>query len=47
MAIDRTYCARARVVSMKHRFVAAESTVMDEQKNIIACATAKLMKVDQ
>ncbi len=47
MALDRTYCAQARIVNKKHRFVAAESTVRDEQKNIVAYATAKLMKVNQ
>lgn len=47
MALDRTYRAQARIVNKKHRFVAAESTVLDEQKNVIAYATAKLMKVNQ
>ncbi len=47
MVLDGIYRAQARIVNKKHRFVAAESSVLDEQQNVIAYASAKLMKVDQ
>jgi uncharacterized protein (TIGR00369 family) len=45
MDISGTYSARARVVKTKHKLVTAESTILDEHKDIVACASVKLMKV--
>lgn len=45
MDIKGTYSARARVVGSKHTLVTTESSILDEDKHLVACATAKLMKV--
>jgi uncharacterized protein (TIGR00369 family) len=47
MDINGTYSARARVVSTKHKLVTAESSILDQDKQVVACATAKLMKVER
>ena len=45
MDIGGTYSASARIVSIKHKLVTAESTILDECRNVIAYARAKLMQV--
>ena len=45
MAIQGTYQACARIVDTKHKLVRAESTIYDEDQQVIAHASAKLMKV--
>lgn len=45
MDVDQTYTARARIVNTKHRLIEAESTIVDENRQLVASAIVKLLRV--
>jgi uncharacterized protein (TIGR00369 family) len=45
MRTDQTYIADAKVTNIKHRLIEAESRILDENRNLIAGARVKLLRV--
>jgi uncharacterized protein (TIGR00369 family) len=45
MRTGQTYVADAKVINIKHRLIEAESRILDKDKNLIAAATVKLLRV--
>lgn len=46
MKTGQTYQADARVTNVKHRLIAAESRILNEDHFLVASATVKLLKID-
>lgn len=45
MHVDRIYTARAMIVKSKHRLLEAESTIVDENQELMASAVVRLLKI--
>jgi uncharacterized protein (TIGR00369 family) len=44
MAVGQTYRAEAMIVNLKHQLIEAKSTIVDENRRLVASATVKLLR---